>query len=285
MSRRSEQLKAIATDFIRAHDDWSNEDNNRPPAPDEAYWDAVEAMLDAVEAGDIPAESRELVDAINAFANEADRFEASDDNVPDDGFWRAVAAIRKQVAGPGRRELPPLETVAELSKLPYIQDIQIAKMLGIKDRNGNLWPRGVQLERETPGCVMKTPGGMDGRDWIDPRLADLDYEEAAADRAEEAIEKRTRRERKADKPCPETPRQLWEQGVGIPQAARMLKQPEADVAKQFADWTAAKEFSRKVWELVDKAVPLDKIAKQLKADQAKVEAAIRERPVTSEEAA
>lgn len=280
MGRRSEQLRDVATNLIKSHDEWVNDPNRENP--DEAYWDEVSVTIDAFEQGDIPADIRPLAEAVSKFADEADAFEdrENDNDVhPRDGFWRALETIRETLAGPTRRDLPPLESIAELAKLPYMQHVQIAQMYGFIDRRGNPMPALVQQELQTPGSVLNTPKSVDGRDWKDPRLADIDQQDNKAAEVSEAIREKGRRSRKETAPCKETARELWEQGVSPAQAAMMLKEDERIVAKQFAGWTAYREFSGKVWELVDKAVPLPEICKRLKADPKKVEAAIRDRPM------
>lgn len=280
MSRRSEQLKKITRDFLAVHDEWKVDDNR--PNPDETYWDAVTTLLDAVEHGDIPGDVRPLVTAAEAFADEVDKFDGRDndgDLYPHDAFWLAIDGMRKVLEGPTRRELPPLETIKSLAGLPYMQHAQIAEIYGFRDRQGRLMPSLVQKELDAPGSVLNTPGSVDGRDWKDPRVTELDEQDTAADRAEEAIERKGRRSRKESSPCTETPRELWEQGVGPVQAAQMLKQDHADVAKQFAEWTASSEFNRKVWAMLDDGAAVDKIAKKLKSTEEKVTVAIRERPM------
>jgi hypothetical protein len=180
----------------------------------------------------------------------------------------------------------PLEPIKELAAMPYMQHVQVARMYGFIDRKGNPLPRLVQMELDAPGSVIgpagKGKGLIDGRDWVDPRLAELDEQDGAAERHSEAIEAKGRRAKKENSPCRETPRELWEQGVSISQAARMLQQDEKEVRRQFADWTTARDFQKKVWGLMDKGVNVDQIAKQLKAEKPDVESAIRERPQGSE---
>lgn len=284
MSRRSEQLTKVARNFIETHDQWAEDDNRQNP--DDVYWDAVETLVEAFENGDIPADLRMLHDAVARLTKEADVFEATNPAPgahPQDSFWDAVVGIRRVLDGPQRRELKPLESIKELAAMPYMQHAQIARMYGFKDRKGNLLVHLVQRELDAPGSVISTPGGMDGRDWVDPRLAELDEGESAADRACQAIEEKSKRAKKDAGPCKETAEELWQQGVSPAQAAKMLKADEAATAKQFSQWTAEREFNRKVWDLVDKAVPVGEIVKQLRTDPKKVEGAIRARPAVGSE--
>ncbi len=144
MSRRSEQLELIARNFIQVHDEWAQDDNRSNP--DETYWDAASAVVQAFETGDIPGEIRVLADAANKFSDEVDVFDNREDEnkaYPREEFWRAVDGLRRAVTGPKRRELPPLETIKELASLPYMQHVQIARMYGFIDKRGK--KRGVDI--------------------------------------------------------------------------------------------------------------------------------------------
>lgn len=288
MSRRSEQLKRVTAEFLAEHDAWANDPNR--DNPDETYWDAVEELFLAFDEGSMPGELRPLASLVEKFHVEADAFEDRIDTrveYPHDAFWAAIDRIRKLVNGDNRRaQLPPLETIKELAALPYMQHAQIAAIYGLKDRHGNLLTSLVQKELDTPGSVINTPGSIDGRDWVDPRLKELGIEDEGDDDSQgggssnsEAVKRKARRAVEESKPCKESPAELWEQGVTPKQAAAMLRQEEKDVAKQFEQWTNERAFNKKVWEAVDQGVAVPEISKRLKTDPAKVQAAIEARPV------
>ncbi len=281
MSRRSEQLKAVVNDFLAVHDEWVEDDNR--PNPDESYWDSVDGMLNKFDdGGTIPGELRGLDKAVSKFRDEVEAFETEDDQnnlYPKDPFWAAIANIRKAMAGgEDRKQLPPLEAIKSLAALPYMQHAQIAEIYGFRDRKGNLMPALVQKELDTPGSVIGTRGAIDGRDWTDPRLKDVEQDESDDTERTEKLSRKGRQASKEAAACKESPEELWEQNVSVRQAAQMLRREEPEVAKLFAELTAARDFNGKVWKLMDDAVPIEKIAQKLKADQAKVEAAIRARP-------
>lgn len=281
MSRRGEQLKNVVSDFLAVHDEWADDDNR--PNPDDVYWDAVTDLLEAYDDEvTIPGELRAVDRAVGKFRDEVETFETEDDQnnlYPKDPFWAAIEGIRKAMAGgEQRKQLPPLEPIKQLCGMPYMTHAQVAEMWGLRDRNGKLMPSLVQKELDTPGSVIATPGGMDGRDWVDPRLKDLEQDEANDDDRTERVARKGRNAAKESAACKETAEQLWEQEVPPKQAAAMLKRPEAEVAKQFNDWTAARDFQLKVWKMMDEAVPVEQIAKKLKAKVPAVEDAIRARP-------
>lgn len=241
MSRRTETLVALVAEFNRVHAEWVEDDNR--PAPDDTYWDACTAVTEAFAAGEIPADCRELAERVEKLADELAVFDGRhdvDDASPHAAFWTARQNVQVLFEQQSHRELPPLETIAQL-KAQNVSDRQIAMIYGFKDRRGNPLPNLVQREIEQPGSVLKTPGAVDGRDWADPRLADFQSADDAAERHYNELQAK----REAAKPvaCPESPRDLWEQGVSVNQAAKMLGEEPTATAEQFAKFDAEREAS------------------------------------------
>ena len=235
MSRRSESLRAVAEDFVRVHHEWANDQDRAEP--DEAYWDAADDLFEAFAAGDIPADCRKLADAVAKLLDEDARFARAMDErgatYPHHEFWAAREAVEAALKASESRELRPLEPVAELRR-QGVDDRQIAKIWGFVNRRGEEMPWLVQEELDKPGAVTKTPGALDGRDWEDPRLRDMRQAEGAGERHAEGIRRRGRKSEAVDKadepkPCPETPKELWEQGVSPEQSARMLRRTVDEV--------------------------------------------------------
>lgn len=221
------------------------QDTNRPN-PDELYWDAVDNVLESFNTGDIPADCRELAEHVERFSREVEQHDKNTEinphqQHPHESFWRALDAIRDHINGKIDAPLPPLETIQELRD-QNVDDNQIAKMYGFIDRRGNPMPWLVKRELEKPGSVLKTPGAIDGRDWMDPRLKDVRPTFSRDDEAE--AEKMEAAEVEAA-PCPETPRELWEQDVPAAQAAKMLRRPLAEVEAEFQQLTAEREKKKK----------------------------------------
>lgn len=300
-SRRSEQLKSVAKEFCQTHDVWV-ESKNRP-APDQAYWDAVDMLREAYQAGDVPSDCRGLADAVALFAEAVDEYDERDNATQvyaDEAFWQAregVAAALRAIEKE-ERPLPALESMASLRALnPPCSDEQIAKIYGLRDRHGNWLVHLVQKEIDVPGSVLKTPGAVDGRDWVHPQLAERQRQEEAAERSAEKSLKRIEEKRaKAPKPatpCPETARELWELGlapgatpVTVKQAAKMLCQSEADVAQQFAAFEAEREAAiesgeiitaqaQQIRELAQGGMKPAGIAQRLEIEPKKVAAALK----------
>lgn len=244
MSRRSEQLKAVANDFILVHEAWVEDDNR--PNPDESYWDAVDALRETFEHGEIPAESRVLADAVEDFLDEASRFDAREDVnnfYPGDAFWEARERIAKVLEGDGVNpaELRPLESIKELVS-QGVTHMQIAKMYGFFNRNGDPMPHLVQRELDKPGSVLETKGAVDGKDWIDPRLKEQQEAAEAAARHTGRLADKTKKAAVEHEPaCPESPRDLWEQNVSPKQAAKMLRKPLAEVEGLWAQFDQERE--------------------------------------------
>lgn len=242
MSRRSEKLKAAAANFIEVHHRWVKDDNR--PNPDETYWTAIDELRQTFDIGDIPDSCRDLAAAVDSFSDEVVNFDDRDDvdnPYPGDAFWAARDHLEKVARDKSEpAPLPPLETIADLAKLPNMQHIQIAKMYGFFDRQGRPLIHLVQRELDKPGSVLNTPGSVDGRDWKDPRLADIETHEEEDDDTPE-MNRKSRRAKDEEKPCPESPQDLWEQRVPVAQAAKMLKQTEKEVALLFAKFDATKK--------------------------------------------
>lgn len=287
MARRSDQLRGLAEEFCRVHRIWV-EDANRPN-PDEIYWDAATAMLEAFDGGDIPADCRDLADAVEEFGEAFARFDNREDvgnPYPAADFWAARESLESMLQRAKPVSLPPLETVPELRR-QGVTDNQIATMYGFTDREGRLMPQLVQRELDKPGSVLETPGAIDGRNWVDPRLAERSAAETAAERHSTALaEKRQRADAAAGKPCKETPQELWAQGVGIKQAAKMLQQGEADVAAMFEGFEAERQsqldsgetqdaLTQEIMRLASENMRADKIASQLGVERGKVEETIK----------
>lgn len=251
MSRRSEQLRAIAQEFCRVHDAWVENENK--PSPDEEYWDAADAMIESFSSGEIPGDCRTLDDAIQAFADQVEKFDNRDNpevSYPGESFWAArekIAAILLEAAqGKVAKALTPLETIPVLVA-QGVNLLTIAKIYGFKDRNGE-WMLGlVQKEIDQPGSVLRTPGAIDGRDWKDPRVKDDEAGNAVGERHATALAEKSKRAgdkaAKKSKPCPETPKELWQQKVSVQQAAKMLLLDEAEVAAMFERFDDEREAS------------------------------------------
>lgn len=253
MSRRSEQLKTVCGELNRVHDEWVESGDARP-SPDESYWDAVEDVEQAFREGEIPADCRELKEAVDKFLDEVSIFDNRADvadTYPRESFWQARDGIEKSLSGlvdvPALKPLESMQSLRDL-KPTKVEDMQIALMYGLRDRRGNLMPQLVQKEIDSPGSVLKTKGAVDGRDWVDPRLPA--YAHVAAQEASErdggedesgnrSASGRKRNPTLADKtaaatehkPCPESPADLFLQGLTASQASVTLHMPLEDVAK------------------------------------------------------
>jgi len=291
MSRRSEQLRTAAEDFLKVHRAWAGD--QRRPSPDETYWDAVEELIEIFNAGDLPDECRRLASAVSSLAEELEVFDDREDEAnvyPHAEFWSAREAIERALRGETPIELKPLESIPML-RAQGVSDRQIALMYGFKDESGNLLIGLVQKEIESPGSVLAAADGVAGRKWVDPRLAEVAAAEEASRTSSADVELAKHREAEARaeadaKPCKETPEELWEQKVSIKQAAKMLRKTEPEVAAIFAEFdhklaeeTASSdagldETTRQILKMHDEKVRVEKIAETLKINKKVVVAAV-----------
>lgn len=259
MSRRSEQLQQSVNAFLKYHNDWV-EDENRPN-PDSEYWDLTEEMIDLFAEGSIPSDCRDLSDAIDKFEDEMEIFDQRldvNEHYPQNSFWAAVESLQAIVARGARPNLPPLETLEVLRK-QQVSDMQIAMIYGFKDRKGNFMPWLVQQELDKPGSVLKASGAIDGRDWKDPRISAEGPEEAEVSESPK-LARKSQRAKEESQPCPESPRELFEQAVTAQQAAKMLRQPLDVVESMWRDFEA-EDLQRKKDGEADKAQELVKSRK------------------------
>lgn len=216
---RTEELYAAVDTFNKVHEDWSNRPGEELITAD--YSAAFEAMVAVFEHGAIPANCRKLASAVFEFAAEMETFDQSDQVKPLQSLWAArekMARIATQ--GINRPEEFRLESVKTLHE-QGVSSEQIARMYGLVDDagNGKSW----LIEKE-----LATPGSVIGADYVHPeqlkRSSQFDAEAQTVARIQET--------RAAEEPgdvAPETPEELFYQGVSIQQAARMLRMTEGDL--------------------------------------------------------
>jgi hypothetical protein len=248
---RTEQLKTIAAEFCRVHVQWCEDPKRNNP--DAIYWDAANALVSSFQEGDIPGDCRDLQEAVAEFSIAVDAYDNRDtpeNQYPPSEFWKAVEAVQAAMKVAEKPPLPPLESIPSLAVLPGITTEQICKIYGFRDRHGNWMPQLVQRELDKPGSVIDAPDGVDGRKWRDPRLPPEDGN-TAADRHSKAIAEKRQASAKSRQPCPESPKDLWEQKVPVAQAAKMLVLPETEVAQLFGEFDQERENALLAGDVVD----------------------------------
>jgi hypothetical protein len=216
--------------MVAVHVKWTADYQRQ--ALDDTYKDALDALFESFEAGDIPADLRDLADTLPEFDKQYADFASREeelDGYPQQAFWSAFENFRRVLENPNEvATLPPLESVQLLNE-QKVSHSQIAKMYGLIDAKGVPQAHLIQKELDDPGSVI-------GPDWVDPRQKEFDEARAAAGRHAEKLQKAAEPTAAPDKPCPETPRELWEQKVSAEQSAKMLKQPLEPIKKQWAAW-------------------------------------------------
>jgi hypothetical protein len=214
------------------HEAWAR-DSNRPN-PDETYWDAVDAMVEAVGKTRATERNRGLILSVSVLAAERDAFfeqrDAEERTLPKDSFF----VVREEVAADYRdvitdpvpfQQIPPMkQLVAEGLKPP-----QIARMYGLLDHEGN--PRVDLVNQE-----LASPGSVINESYVDPRIAH--------EKQQRALHERARRERLAQSG-----------GQIILTAASDAELDPAD--EDTGDWrVTAQELAREGYEPADIAADL-----------------------------
>lgn len=225
---RSEELFAAVDRFNAVHDAWAEDMNS--PHPTLAYWHSFDQLLAAFN-GDMPANCRPLATAVFRLAAERAKFDASGDEHPHQNFFGAreeLVKVFEQVKSPAERR--HRETIKELDrqKVPHEQ---IARIWGLRRPDGTGKAYLVQQELNEPGSVIG-PNYVhpdDAQDMQDMQSARRKYLELAAMVAQEQQEQAIEEE----KPCPESPKELWLLGVSTQQAAKMLKRDQSEVARMW----------------------------------------------------
>jgi len=230
---RASELLSVVDFFNRTHDSWAVDDN--APHPTLAYWHSLDAMLSTFETGDLPANCRQLAMAVFRLGALKAEFDQSEELDPGVRFWEAREKLAEELAKsrqPARRSY--LEPITELhrQKVPIEQ---IARMWGLTNPDGSGRSDLVQKELDCPGSVI-TPDYVhpDERELaVKTEKSRLEYLHAAAAAATVA----SQRKADEDEPvCPETSKELWSQDVPLPQAARMLKRSQEEVAAEWAEF-------------------------------------------------
>lgn len=291
MSRRSDELKQAASDFLEVHNAWVADKNK--PTPDEVYWDAVDSLVEVFD-DDVPGTCRALAASVDGIKTERDVFDHREDMsalYPEDKFWEAVEILQTEFQAFDRKAapLPALESIASLKQLPHITDSQIAKIWGFKDRFGNYATQFVQQELDKPGSITQTPGAMDGQDWVDPREARRGKGKVNVAKQAEALAEKGKAARKSKKPVNESPKDLWEQSLTPKQAAKVLGMDEEEVSTLFAGFVAERDAAlesgyvvssqtQAIRELAAQGKGATAIAKELKLDKKVVAEALQKEP-------
>lgn len=241
-ARENEILQAVDR-FLKEHNEWASSTDRE--TPDEDYWDAYDEMIRVVDEGDTPRSLRQLVAGVGTLDRERIKFDHSqedaDDQMPHAEFWAAredLAHVRTTQARDDIALLKPLETIQELRE-QKVTDSQIAKIYGLFMANGEPASHLIQREIDKPGSVIDAK-------WVDPRVREIRAEREAKEResdedAREGLSARRRRAEQEEKPCPETPHELWEQKVSVAQSAKMLKMTETKVAELFKRFAKERE--------------------------------------------
>jgi hypothetical protein len=289
MGKRTERLHAAVKEFAAVHDKWS--DAQTRPNPDESYADAIEGMFQVFDQGEIPADCRQLAAKVATlqmrWEEYVDQREAGERVYPANEFWEAREKLIQAFSNPVQRPVfKPLESIA-LLRHQQVPDRLIAKIYGLIGENGEPQSHLVQQEIDQPGSVIGPDTG-----WVDSRVREWEAQQRESDKYADGLVEKHQAAKAAAEPvkCPESITDLFEQKVGVKQAAKMLKMFEADVEKEFARLKAEREAGNSggdadtaamVYLLHDEKKTVEQIAKEVKLSPKKVADLIKNRPPAS----
>jgi hypothetical protein len=279
MNSRSKELCGAVDTFMAAHAKWQNSQHRE--LIDDPWLDALETLFDTFQHGGIPDDCEQLEDAVGALstafsADEAMDFLAKPDRM--ERTWVAMRTLVKRRKEIEPKERKPIESMKDLAAQGVSHE-QIARMHGLVDADGHGKSWLVSKELTTPGSVM----GSDGfpKPEFNSNNKPITEEEEVKRRRRRFTSRRTDKPAEA-KPCPETPRELWQQQVSIAQSATMLCKSEDEVRELFAGFD--EEFAgsqsddaktAKVIELAAAGLDPKVIAKKVELDRRAVEAIIK----------
>lgn len=225
--------------LLKAHEIWVSDPNR--PNPDDRYWDAVQDVIDQFDEGDIPGNCRALAELVEELAIQTMEFDERPNQgnlYPRDSFWACIEKLkqlRTVQVHPVRRKM---ESIKSLAALPNMQHEQVARMWNFIDARGNVMTWLVQKELDEPGSVLNNARAIIGPHWKHPDHAE-GMEEPESAPVDERLDAKRKQSQQEDKPCPETPLELFRQGVSVEQAAAMLKKPLAEVEALWAEFDSA----------------------------------------------
>jgi len=237
---RSAELFGAAKLLCESHHKWLN-DSNRP-VPDTIYWDSLEDLFTQFERGDVPADCRKLAGTVGRMQIELNKYDQRKNVAkldPRVEFFEAINAIEAAMNEPTDREpvYAPLEKMADLLKSGCTHQ-QIAIIYELYDERGNVDISRVMMELGQPGSVIN-------ESWTDPRIARWRREHGRTVQDWQDAQQTKRATAEAinptQKPCHETPFELWTQGVNLSQSAAMLQKPIHAVEEMFEGFKKAKE--------------------------------------------
>jgi hypothetical protein len=173
-----------------------------------------------------------LHEAFIAFTVELQSYDDRADgrNIPD-SFWTSLGALEKarKVHGKPPKSMRPPESVAMFVS-QNLDHGYIARAWGLYDEYGDEDLARVQKEIETPGSVINDK-------YVHPNDAKAEAErDEQHERYAESLETIGEPAGKR-KPCKETPKELFRQGVEVPQAANMLMKSIETIEKQWAEFS------------------------------------------------
>ena len=227
-------LQDLVMDLENAFQDWQSD--GRRPTFDDAIQDAHATFFEVAPTVDCPFEHRETWRLMVRASEEWGRYVDSDRYDVHQNPPRSFVDLRQAMFDAAKRPLPlrrrPPET-PQMLRAQRVGDEQICRIWGFLHPNGSADFEMLRRELTDPGSVVNDS-------FVSPVQREEDRERALfnAERKRFAFG-RTEAVAPAPSaavPCPESPRELWEQGVDAQQAAKMLGLTPHEVEELYGDY-------------------------------------------------
>jgi hypothetical protein len=235
---RIAEILIVCKDFIDDWKHWRDEKSGRQLTTDARFWEHWERCINTYRGGMRPSEIGGVCDVILAIQDEVQRLELDIEGAgePGDNMWSMVTALDERIRD-FLNPIPPsrVPTPKELRKMPHMGEAQVALMYGFKRNNDGDIAALHEAERDPD-----FPGNYENPLQLEYQQKMDMAQTIVASMERQRPKSRSERARKSEKSSRESgkssldPKELFDLGLSVPQAAKLLKTSEPRVADMFS---------------------------------------------------